>query len=287
MPAKSKPTFIAVMDSNEARFFVLRRSEEGQIFEDTGSVLVAKRVMRSDRPGRGPSAVRGGRNAGELKKDTVNTTQLIRDVTQALETGFSEKRFEQLVLVAPARPLAQLRAALSPKVAGSVVHQIAKNLTGMSTDALWRKLSDTLLKDAKPMMASARETKTAEAGLPVSVVFRNMAASAAAQAEAVKLATKLGRRFGGIVNCRVTVEAPKHAHRKVKEFRVGIAMKLPGREIATKAGEGEAHSDLSLAMREAFAGAMRQLDGQVRKVKDGMLRMRRREAPRLKSYAGA
>lgn len=286
MVAKSKPTWIAVLDGNEARFFALRRSDDGQIFEEAAGPLSARRVSRSDKPGRGVSAGSGGQP--KITPQKLDTLQFTRDVAAALDAAFAEKRFDQLVLVAPARLLADLREHLSSRVSASVAHQVPKNLIKLSTDALWEKLSAILLKAARPVVGStAREPAMNGSKLPVSVVFRNMDASATVEAEAHKHAAKLGRKFGRIQNCRVTVEAPKHEHRKVKEFRVAVAMKLPGREIATRSGEGAAHEDLGIAMRDAFAAAMRQLEGSVRRIKDGMLRERRKSSPRLRGFAEA
>lgn len=286
MVAKSKPTWIAVLDGNEARFFALRRSDDGQIFEEATGPLSARRVSRSDKPGRGISAGSGGQP--KITPQKLDTLQFTRDVAAALDAAFTEKRFDQLVLVAPARILADLREQLSSRVAAAVAHQVPKNLIKLSTEALWEKLSAVLLKAARPVTgAAAREPVSAGSKLPVSVVFRNMDASATVEAEALKHAAKLGRKFGRIQNCRVTVEAPKHEHRKVKEFRVAVAMKLPGREIATRSGEGAAHEDLGIAMRDAFAAAMRQLEGSVRRIKEGMLRERRKSSPRLRGFAEA
>jgi protein required for attachment to host cells/ribosome-associated translation inhibitor RaiA len=262
---KLKPTWIAVMDGSLARFFVLRRGEEGQVFEEAGAPLSARRKAPRDRSER---------------KD-IDTNVLSREVAGALDAALAERKYDHLVLVAPPRQLSELREALTARVRATLAHQVPKNFAGLGIDALWQKLSTILVKAARPVNATAERVPTVSGNaLPVSVVFRNMEASTSVQVAALKYAAKLGRKFGRIQNCRVTVEAPKHVHRKVKEFRVAIDMKLPGREIATKAASSDGAADLGTALREAFATATRQLQDHVHRIKDEVVRERRLSAPR-------
>jgi protein required for attachment to host cells len=265
MFGKSRLTYIAVMDGSVARFFILRRGEEGQVFEEVASPLAARRKQPRDKT----------ENAG------VNAHQFSREVAGALDDAFAKKKFERLVLVAPPRILSDVRDQMTTRVRETLAHQVPKNLAGLGVDALWEKLSLVMLKAARPVSGTSDRVPTVSGNsLPVSVVFRNVDASATAQAAALKYAAKLGRKFGRIQNCRVTVEAPKHEHRKVKGFRVAIDMKVPGYEIAAKAAssDGPAFDDLGTALREAFATATRQLQDHVRKGE--VLRERRHASPR-------
>lgn len=290
MVAKTKPTWIAVMDGTQAKFYALRRGDDGQIFEEVAGPLAAKRSVRSDKPGRGFSAAYSGRHAMGANSERSDTMPFSREVAAALDAALAEKRYDQLVLVAPPRNLAELRECLTTRVRETLAHQVPKNLIKLGTDALWEKLSVILLKAARPVNGGASRVATVSGNsLPVSVVFRNMEPSATVQAGAVKYAAKLGKKFGRIQTCRVIVDAPKHVHRKVKEFRVSIDLKLPGHEIATKSTSSDkaVYDDLSLALREAFATATRQLQDHVRKVKGGVVRERRQSSPRMRGYAEA
>lgn len=266
MTGKSRPTYIAVMDGSVARFFVLRRSEEGQLFEEAASPLAARRKTPRDK----------------TEKADVDTLHFTRDVADALDTALADKKFDRLVLVAPPRILSEMRSQMTARLRETLAHQVPKNLAGLNVDALWEKLSLVLLTAARPVSGADRVPTVSGNSLPVSVVFRNMDASPTAQAAALKYAAKLGRKFGRIQNCRVTVEAPKHEHRKVKEFRVAIDMTVPGHEIAAKAAssDGPAFDDLGTALREAFATATRQLQDHVHRVKGEVLRERRHASPR-------
>lgn len=290
MAAKNKPTWIAVMDGMQAKFFALHRGTDGQIFEEVASPLAAKRTgARTEKPGRGYLSA-NGRHAMGANSQRPDTMPFSRDVAGALDVALAGKRYEQLVLVAPPRNLAELRECLTMRVRETLAHQVPKNLIKLGTDALWDKLSVILLKAARPVNGSAARVATVSGNsLPVAVVFRNMEPSATVQAGAIKYAAKLGKKFGRIQNCRVIVDAPKHAHRRVKEFRVSIDLKLPGHEIATKSSnsDGTRHDDLSTALREAFVAATRQLQDYARKVKGEVVRERRQSSPRTRGYLGA
>jgi len=289
MAAKSKPTWIAVMDGALARFYTLRRGEDGQVFEETATPLSIKKLARArnDKPGRG-FAIGGLRHAIGSDPRKLDTGHFAREVAGALDAALAEKRFDRLVLVAPSRQLSELREHLSARVRDTLAHQVPKDLTKLGTDALWEKLSVILLKAARPVNGSGSRVSTVSGNaMPVSVVFRDMEPSPTVQLQALKYAAKLGRKYGRVLNCRVTVEAPHHAHRKAKLFRVGVDLKMPGHEIATKLGDGPAYDDISTALREAFATAMRQVQDHAHRVKGGTLRARRQSSPRTRGEAQA
>jgi len=71
---------------------------------------------------------------------------------------------------------------------------------------------------------------------------------------------KLGHFFGGIQECRVTVDGPgQHARRG--RIRVRVYLTVPGSEIAINRQTGE---DLPMAIREAFDAADQRLEDYVR-----------------------
>lgn len=296
MAAKSKPTWIAVMDGSQARFFALRRAEDGQVFEEVALPLAAKhlkkpRVLRDDKPGRSFSSAGGGvRHAVESHTDyyKLEIAGFVREVAGTLDAALAERRYERLVVVAPPRILPELRKHVTPRVRETLAHEIAKNFANLATDALWAKLSGILLRAARPLNGSAARVATGgQAGLPVNVVFRNMEASAAVQATALKYAAKLGRKFDRVVSCRVTIEAPHRVGPTAKLFRVAVDLKLPGRDIASKFGSDEhpAYANVATALREAFATAARQMQDHVRRLKGKTVRTRRKSSPRTRGEA--
>jgi hypothetical protein len=257
MAAKNKPTWIAVMDGAEARFFALRRSESGQLFEEAAAPL-------KPRPQR-----------------------WAREVAGKLDAALADKHYDKLVLVAPPRRLKELREFLSERVRATLLHQVHKNFVKLGAEALWDRLAAGL-RNAVPA-GSSRVATAAGISLPVTVVFRDMEASPTVHALALKQAAKLGRKFSRLQSCRVTVEAPHHLHRKVKEFRIVIELKLPGAEIAARYASGDTpqSGDVAAALREAFAIAQRQLQDRIQRRKVATVRKRKITSPRLRIPAEA
>lgn len=288
MAVRSRPTWVAVMDAVQVRFFALHRGEDGQVFEEVAAPLSARHesppgTARAGKPGRADRAAEPRTGAYKF-----NTTNFAREVAGTLDAAFADKRYDRLVIVAPPRNLSELRDFLTARVRERLAHQIPKNFTKLGTDALWEKLSGILLREARPLNGGPARVSTGVGGsLPVSVVFRNMEASPTVQANALKHAEKLARKYGRIVSCRVTVEAPHHEYRKVKLFRVTIDLKLPGHEIAAGGGDRPAIGDVNAALREAFATAARQMQDHVRRVKGTIVRTRRQSSPRTRGTAQA
>ncbi|MDE2492744.1 MAG: host attachment protein [Alphaproteobacteria bacterium] len=285
MAARQKPTWIAVLDGTQARFFALRKMDDRQIFEQTAEALSAgqsglMRVQRGDRPVRA-SSVDKARGAAEPRHDyrKLDKHDFIREVAGALDAAFTDRRYGQLVLVAPPRSLGKLRELLSDRVRSSLAHEMPKNLTKLGTEALWTKLSAHLLKAATPLSSTdsrVSEKKANGGHLPVSVIFRNMASSLSVEASALRHADKLGRKFGRIVSCRVVVEAPHRHHRKGRLFQVNVDLVVPGCEITTKGAGSSKHAseDVNIALRGAFGAAARQLKDYVTRRSSGAQKRR-------------
>jgi len=105
--------------------------------------------------------------------------------------------------------------------------------------------------------------------IPLKVEFRNMDRSDAVEARVRERAQKLERFFDHIIGCRVAVEAPHRHHNKGNHYHVRIVIEVPGRDIVVShdPGDRNAHSDVYVAVRDAFAAAQRQVEDYVRKLK--------------------
>lgn len=265
MTANRKTIWIAVLDGTQARFFALRVNGNGQNFEEALPALSADLPRRDERPSRAFS-VGKARGAVEPRHDynKLAKHQFTREVAVVLDAACADRRYDQLVLVAPPRSLGELRELLTERVLASLTHEVPKNLTKLASDALRKKLSG-IVALPPPGAAFPREAAKEKAresiSLPMSLVFRNMEASPTVQAAALKHLAKLGRKFDRIVSCRVTVEAPHRHHRKGRLFQANVELVLPGHEITTKgAGKNNhAHEDVNVALRDGFDAATRQL----------------------------
>ena len=97
---------------------------------------------------------------------------------------------------------------------------------------------------------------------PLRIISRDFELTPTIEAEIRHKADGLETYYPHMSGCEVTVHAPaiKH-HRKGGPFTVTIRMTVPGRELAV---DHQPKEDLSLAIREAFDVARRQLEDYAR-----------------------
>lgn len=100
---------------------------------------------------------------------------------------------------------------------------------------------------------------------PLKITSRDFVLTEAIESEIRQKADALDGYYHRISGCEVTVHAPaiKH-HRKGGPFTVGIRLTVPGKELAV---ERQAETELSVAIREAFDSARRQLEDYVRELR--------------------
>ena len=109
--------------------------------------------------------------------------------------------------------------------------------------------------------------------LPIQVTFRNMYASSAVENSIREKAAKLEHLFTHITYFRVTVEQDHKHHHKGNLFRITIDIKVPNDELVVNRSPAKdhSHSDIMVAIRDAFDATKKQLDAYVdrlhRKVK--------------------
>ncbi len=97
--------------------------------------------------------------------------------------------------------------------------------------------------------------------LPLQVTFRNLPPSDAITASIRKHADKLNQFYDRIMSCRVVVEAPHQHHHKGNLYQVRIDLTVPHKELIVnrEPPAHQAHEDIYVAIRDAFAAAQRQL----------------------------
>lgn len=102
--------------------------------------------------------------------------------------------------------------------------------------------------------------------IPLEIVFRNMDRSDAIEARVQEKAEHLERLSENITRCRVAVEAPHRHHHRGKLYKVGIEIGVPGKQLVINHSGpiDHAHEDVYVAIRDAFAAAMRRLEDHLR-----------------------
>ena len=102
--------------------------------------------------------------------------------------------------------------------------------------------------------------------LPLEITFRNVSRTDEIEARIRAKAAKLDKFFDRIVGCRVVVESPHNHHNKGNHYRVRIELTVPGGELVVdRDPESRDHEDLSVALRDAFLAAQRQLQAYAEK----------------------
>lgn len=102
---------------------------------------------------------------------------------------------------------------------------------------------------------------------PLQITFRGIGHSDAIEQRIRSKASELEHFSSEITSCHVTVDAQhKHQH-KGNIYSVHVELHLPGREISVggEKGQNHAHEDVYVAVRDAFAAAVRQLEDYTRK----------------------
>lgn len=98
--------------------------------------------------------------------------------------------------------------------------------------------------------------------IPLEIAFRGMPVSPALDAAIRRWVARLGRVHPRIQRCHVWVDLPHHRHRHGDRFQVKVVVAVPGGEIAAAHEPG--HSNVYLAVSDAFAAARRRLQDQAR-----------------------
>ena len=102
--------------------------------------------------------------------------------------------------------------------------------------------------------------------LPLQITFRHVEASPGIERRIREYAEDLDRFFDQIMSCRVAVERQHRHHQQGNLFRVRLDITVPGREIVVgrQSKPGRAHEDISVAIRDAFDAARRQIEDHAR-----------------------
>jgi ribosome-associated translation inhibitor RaiA len=117
---------------------------------------------------------------------------------------------------------------------------------------------------------------------PLEISFHGLEKSDAVEARIRDKFTRLQQHFDRITRARVVIETPRKHSPTAKVFHVKIEIGLPGQKPLIVRNEpivDGARTDVSLAIRDAFAAARRRLDDVAAKIKHPAKRERARRRP--------
>jgi protein required for attachment to host cells len=139
--ALRRTVWLAIADGEHARFVSADANNalHTQHSLDSISAHQESRDLGTDRPGRSFESGTTGRHAFTPRHDPheLEKAKFAHLVARQLEADAGEGKFDDLVLVAPAHVLAEIRDALDVETAARVVGTLAKDLTKVPDHELW------------------------------------------------------------------------------------------------------------------------------------------------------
>lgn len=97
--------------------------------------------------------------------------------------------------------------------------------------------------------------------IPVEIAWHNMDPAPHVEKRVNARVERLEQFFDRIMGCHVVVEAPHQRHQQGNQYEVRLSLTLPGGELAVNRNPGNvnAHTDVLVAVRDAFDAMERQL----------------------------
>lgn len=142
---KAIRTWIVIADGAQARLFQNAGPGKGLALLPDGEMQGERaptREIGSERPGRVHDRMGPGRHAMAPRADwhEQQKQDFLKQVAARLDAAAAEKAFDRLILVAPAKALGELRAALGRGTAQRITGDLPKDLTPLPTAELPRHL---------------------------------------------------------------------------------------------------------------------------------------------------
>jgi ribosome-associated translation inhibitor RaiA len=115
---------------------------------------------------------------------------------------------------------------------------------------------------AAQLDSAARHEPETWADTGIAITFRGMTTSPSVEAAIERWVARLELVSDQIAYCTVVVDAPSRRHRHGAHFHVGITLAIPDHVIAVShdPGRDEGHTDVYVAIADAFRAARRQLE---------------------------
>ncbi|MEA5572835.1 HPF/RaiA family ribosome-associated protein [Calothrix sp. UHCC 0171] len=97
------------------------------------------------------------------------------------------------------------------------------------------------------------------------ITFHNVHASPVLEAKITESVNKLERFYNRIISCRVAVDTPHRNQNKGNLYHVRIDITVPNGEVIVNRNPSDdaSHTDIYVAIRDAFEAARRQLQDYV------------------------
>jgi len=145
--AKRRVTWFVLADGSRARF--LTRRTEGPGYEVVGNYQspeahLASHEIMGDRPGRTQESAYSGRHAIEPRQDAhqARKTSFVQAVAGHINAASARGAFDDLVIYAPPRALAEMRASLDEGTRQKIKAELPKDLTRLPLAELSERFAE-------------------------------------------------------------------------------------------------------------------------------------------------
>lgn len=124
---------------------------------------------------------------------------------------------------------------------------------------------------------------------PLEITFHGLDRSDAVEARIREKFERIEARFDRISHARIVVEAPQRRSPVPKFFHISIDIAVPGHKpiiVQYQPEAAVAHTDVMLALRDAFASAQRQVDELANRMEKSARHERVRRRPATNGSGG-
>jgi protein required for attachment to host cells len=129
-----------IADGGRARFVAMDDAGEFHTLSSFVSSEMHQRTsdLGRDRPARVKESANAARHSVDAKHDLHDAVkeEFVRQVAAAIDQEHGERKFDELILVAPSRVIGPLKASLSKAMAEAVVKELQKDLTKVADHEL-------------------------------------------------------------------------------------------------------------------------------------------------------
>jgi protein required for attachment to host cells len=152
--ARSLILWIAIVDGEHARFVQPDNSNVLHTVHavDSTSAHLRSRDLGSDRPGRSFESASTAHHAVGQRHDlhAMEKEKFARSVADELNAASAREDFDELLLVAPARTLHEVREALNSAAQARLVGTLEKDLVKVPDHELWPHIKDWVSAGRRP-----------------------------------------------------------------------------------------------------------------------------------------
>jgi putative sigma-54 modulation protein len=113
---------------------------------------------------------------------------------------------------------------------------------------------------------------------PLEISFHGIDKSDAVEAKIHEKFARLHGHFDRLTHARVVISSPNRTGARAKMFNVTIDLGMPGKQPIVIDSEGD-HTDIFIALRDAFNAAQRKLNAEAGKLTNTAKRERARRKP--------